>query len=118
MEKARDKALASYASIESGKAKAPALRPLAKGLASLTDTQRALVRACVAHAVDATLHGLLFGLVEQNDFGQAIRVIVDEKNAAELSDGLEGEAYGDDGWIARFSAFDEKGIAKRPRQAP
>jgi len=83
-----------------------------KGLAALTDTQRALVRACVTNAVDATLHGLLFGLVEQSDFGQVIRVTVDEKNAAELSDGLQGEPYSDDGWIARFSAFDEKGNPK------
>jgi hypothetical protein len=113
MERARDRGLASHTAVESGNAKAPALGRLVNGLAALSEEQRVLVRACVTRAVDATIHHLLFALSEENDFERRVRLLVDDENAAELSDGLQGEAYGNGGWIARFSVFDENGDRRR-----
>lgn len=109
---ARDAALESHAAIESGAAKAPALAPLVEGIARLTDDQRALVRRCVAHAVDAGIHDLLYALVQEHDFDARVRLLVDEQDATTVSDGLHGEAYGDAGWIARYSAFDMEGTRR------
>ena len=93
--------------------KAPALGRLVNGFAALSEEQRVFVRACVTRAVDATIHDLLFALSEENDFERRVRLLVDDENAAELSDGLQGEPYGGSGWIARFSVFDENGDRRR-----
>ncbi len=50
-------------------------------------------------SIDYSL-GNLLTMVEQND---EIVVLCDGENIKELSDGLSGELYTEDGWIERFS---------------
>jgi hypothetical protein len=49
------------------------------------------------------IHDFLMALGESLFRKQGIQVNVDGKDVAELSDGLEGEPHGAQGWIARFS---------------
>jgi len=72
-------------------------------MARLTPAQRALVRRVVLQAVDSGLHDFLFALGEADDFEEGIAFVVGGQNVAELSDGLQGEPYGDAGWFKRFS---------------
>jgi hypothetical protein len=107
----RDNAIKHFDLLATQHYAAPGLKPLQGDLASLTKEQRNIVRRCVISSIDNALHGFLFGLVEANDADEGITVIVDGQNIAELSDGLHGEQFTDEGWIAKFGAFDESGEA-------
>ncbi len=85
----------------------PSLKNLQAELAKLTDEQRMVTRRCVVNCLDNALHDFLFALGEANDFDKGITLVFDGKNLAEISDGLHGEAFTDEGWIARFSEFPE-----------
>ncbi|MEM7084213.1 MAG: hypothetical protein AAF465_15900 [Pseudomonadota bacterium] len=53
------------------------------------------------------MHDFLFALEEKrND----VSVFVGQCNVAEMSDGLQGEIFTEDGWYERFSQHREEGI--------
>ena len=56
-------------------------------------------------ALSVGLHDFLFALQEAHDLERGIEVLVDGKNVAELSDGLQGEPCGGEGWIAKFARY-------------
>lgn len=105
----RDNGIEHYDGLARNHWKAPDLQQLQADLATLTDEQRKIVRQCVISAVDTAMHDFLFGLVEAHDFEEGIEVIVDRQNVVELSDGLNGEQFSEDGWIAKFGAYSEAG---------
>ena len=107
--KLRDAAIADYDGLASQRWKAPALQQLQADLAALSPDQRAVVRRCVILAIDAGMHDFLFSIVEHHDFDNSILVLVDGHDVAELSDGLHGEQFTEDGWIAKFGAYSETG---------
>jgi hypothetical protein len=100
--KLRDSALDFFDGLARSQWKRPSTGKLQADLATLSPEQREIVRRCVVACVDRGLGGFLFALSEAHDFGRQIAVMVDGKNIAELSDGLQGEPYGQDGWVARF----------------
>lgn len=87
--------------------KTPALQGLQESLASLNDEQKEIVRRCVVNALGVGMHDLLFALQEAHDLEQGIDVVVDGSNIAECSDGLHGELYGDNGWLAKYGRYKE-----------
>lgn len=99
----RDAVIDRADTLLAGHWKTPGLQALQADLRRLTEEQRAVVRRCVVAAVDSGLHDFLFALGVQHDMGGGIVVIVDGQQAAEVSDGLQGEPYGERGWYARFS---------------
>ena len=107
MRNLRDRAIDNYDRLAQGQWKAPKLQALQQDLAAMTEDQRRIVRDCVVNALDVGLHDFLFALQERADFENDIQVMVDGKNLAEISDGLQGELFGEDGWLARFSAYGE-----------
>ncbi|MDJ0942604.1 MAG: hypothetical protein QNJ30_04030 [Kiloniellales bacterium] len=107
MRKFRDRAIDRYDLLARGHFKAPRDQELQNDLASLSAAQRDIVRNCVIDCVDGGLHDFLFALQETADFENEVRVMVDGKNVAEISDGLQGELFSEDGWFARFSAYGE-----------
>ena len=91
--------------------KSARLQSLQADLGCLTPEQQAVVRRCVAEAIDGGIHDFLFALGVEHDRGGSIAVIVDGQDVAAQSDGLQGEPCGKDGWYARFSkhgAFPEQ----------
>lgn len=85
--------------------KAPALQNLQSDLAALSPEQRQVVRRCVIDALDTGMHDFLFALQEMH--GHGVEILVDGENVAALSDGLHGESFSEDGWIARFGKYPE-----------
>jgi hypothetical protein len=73
-------------------------------IATLSPEQKALVDWMVVRMVDSTIHHWLW-MLEQEEDTQVVQYIAegDGANIAEISDGLCGEMYGDEGWIARYS---------------
>ena len=85
--------------------KAPELLNLQIELQSFSDNQKEIVRQVVIKSIDNAIHDFLFAISEQADFDNEIQIVVDNQNIVELSDGLHGEAYGEDGWYEKFSKY-------------
>jgi hypothetical protein len=105
MKKLRDPAINNVEGLLRSHWKAPALKKLQSSLTKLTPKEKELVRRCVVQSIDTAIHDFLFAVQERADFENDIEIRVDGKNIVPLSDGIHGEAYGDEGWQARFSDF-------------
>lgn len=108
MAEVRDDAIDKYEAIVAGQMRsAPALE-LSKELLSLNHDQLSLVRKIVLSSIDDVVHNVLW-MLEQHE-GEIELNFSDGPNKAnlsEISDGLCGEIYGEDGWIARYSKYKE-----------
>ena len=71
----------------------------------LDEQQRALLRRCLVESLDTGLHDFLFRLQEDRPGIDRIEILVDGVSIIPLSDGLQMELFGEDGWLARLSAF-------------
>lgn len=88
-----------------GKSKAPATKKLQTQVKGLSDTDKQTIRELVESVVTSGMHDFLFALQEMADFDNSIRVLVDGVEIATESDGLHGELFGKNGWIAQFSKY-------------
>lgn len=107
VENLRDKAIKYYDGLENGHWKAPSLKLLQERLQDFDNDQLHVIRKCIIEVVDSSVHNFLFALQENHEIKNDIQVIVDGINVAEISNGLHGEPYTEDGWYTRFSTFGE-----------
>ena len=101
MEKFRDPALDTFDDLFAGRLKAPDLDSLQASLSKFDLNQRGIIRDCLVEILDSSLHDLLFAMEENGQFH------FEGEELSELSDGLAGELFTDDGWIHRFSKYPE-----------
>ncbi|QDT01339.1 hypothetical protein [Adhaeretor mobilis] len=104
--KLRDNAIDFFDLASQGHWRAPSLQNLQRELADQTPEQIDLIRRCVIQAIETGMHDFLFALVEANDF-ENVHVMVDGVNVADESDGLHGEQFTEEGWIAKFAKHPE-----------
>ncbi len=108
MTEVRDDAIDKYEKMVSGRMKSTQAIEFNKKLSSLNDDQLSLVREVVVNSIDDVIHNFLW-MIEQHD--DDVELICSEgaskANMNEVSDGLSGEIYTDDGWIAQFSKYKE-----------
>jgi hypothetical protein len=100
-----DKSFEFYDLLARGHWKAPSLQELQDQLAAFSDEQRDVVRRCIAQSLSHGLHQLLLAIVDAYEMNQGISMIVDGVNIVEQSDGLHGEIFGEDGWMAKYSEY-------------
>jgi hypothetical protein len=105
VENLRDRALENFELMTRRHWKAPALQNLQNALAGLPEEHQAVCRRVVRRVIDSAIHDLLFAVQEQHETSGRLTVEVDGRSVAELSDGLQGEPYTEEGWYARFSRF-------------
>ena len=103
----RDRGIDFFDALVGGRWKAPALKQLQEELAQMTDAQRAVIRRTVVRTLDAAIHDFLFALQESHDQRTGIQLTVDGEDVAELSDGLQGEPFGSNGWQGNYSKHGE-----------
>jgi hypothetical protein len=106
----RDKAIDYFDSLALSRLKAPGLQGLQEDLASVPEEYKSIIKRVVINSIDDAIHNFLFNLQEQADFENRIALTVDGHNVVTISDGIQGEPYGKEGWYARFSAHGEKTI--------
>lgn len=107
IEKFRDDGMRYFDNLLQGRAPIDA-RQLSTRLSEMfTEEQKQLLLSAFADAIDVSMHDFLFALQVAHDFNEGIEVLVDGKNIAKESDDLQGEPWGDYGWIKKFSAFPE-----------
>ena len=103
MERIRDEAIDDWERIFQGKMRDNESKIIFETLSSFSPEQIQFIINLFPKIVDTTLHHLLWTL-EQEDINVLVK---DEENKflniKEISDGLAGELYTEDGWILRFS---------------
>lgn len=85
--------------------KTPAILEIQTILSNLDAQQKKAVQAAFIKTIDTAIHDFLFALQEEAEADNEIQIFADGNNIAELSDGLEGESYLEDGWNAKFSKY-------------
>ncbi len=105
MHNLRDAAIERHAMLQGGKWKTDAIQGLQSAVVALPKDTKDLLMRCVVDSLDVAIHDFLFALQEAYDLERGIEVRVDDANVAELSDGLQGEPYGKNGWIAKHSKY-------------
>jgi hypothetical protein len=105
MKNYRDKTLNTLDVALANKWKSVSLREFQAFLQTLNDQQRKTLSKGFQYLLDSALHDLLFSLQEENHFEGRIQILVDGYDVVELSDGIHGEQFGEDGWIEKYSDF-------------
>ncbi|MHC0440905.1 DUF6547 family protein [Flavobacterium sp. 3-210] len=101
----RDKGIANAETLLKNRSKASSNLKLLSALNQFTDPQKEIIKELVIKSIDAGIHDFLFALQELADFENNIQIIVNEQNIFEISDGIHGESYSEDGWNAKFSKY-------------
>ena len=102
----RDRAINQWIGIVEGRMKSPHSREIFERLQHLEFEDRDYIKQLFSEVVDTTLDFML-SLVEEKS---SVDITFHTKsgntvNIMNISDGLAGELYADDGWISRFSKF-------------
>ena len=111
MTRLRDRGIDFAERLIAGAWKAPALADIQASVGRLSLEDQQLVREVVVESIDNAIHDFLFALDENSGADAAVALRCDGVNAAEVSDGLHGELYREDGWVARFSKYPRAGSA-------
>lgn len=101
----RDKAIETAEMLLENGSKSPQTKILQDELSTFNAAQKAIVANVVKTSIDAAIHDFLFAIEEQADFENDIQIIVNEDNIVEMSDGLQGELFTQDGWLEKYSKF-------------
>ncbi|KAF2330383.1 hypothetical protein [Flavobacterium ginsenosidimutans] len=101
----RDKGIGNIETLLKNKSKAPSNLKLQTEINKFDESQKELIKEIVIRSIDVAIHDFLFSLQELADFENNIQILVNGKNIVELSDGIHGESYSEDGWNAKFSQY-------------
>ncbi|MDO9415822.1 hypothetical protein [Pararhizobium sp.] len=112
MSAVRDRAIRKYDSSADGKMKSKKALLVADVIQALNEEAQHGVRNVVISTIDNVIFNLLFMIESGED---SINVIISDGydwsgSLADLSDGLAGEMFGDEGWIEQYSEFRNDGF--------
>ncbi len=99
MKLVRDRSIDKFDGIRSGSLRSQRAIELHKLLSSFDEQQKEIIKTLVIECVDNTIFNFLFMFEEDQDK----ELFVSGINANDISDGLSGELFTEDGWIAKFS---------------
>ena len=106
-EKLRDNSIQFAEDVLEGKYKSHRLIALQQRLSTLDENQKRIALDFAKTIIRTGIHDFLFALVERSDIQGDINILVDGKDIIQASDGIHGEAYGEDGWYAKYSKYGE-----------
>lgn len=101
VENLRDRGINFAERILKNESKAPVYSELQSKLSQLTSDQKESVKIAVLASFDSAIHDFLFAIQDVNH----IQILVEGKNIVDLSDGIHGESFSDEGWNAKFSKY-------------
>ena len=104
----RDKGIGNTETLLSNKSKSPSNLKIQTEIGQFNEPQKDLIKEIVIKSIDVAIHDFLFSLQELADFENNIQISVNGKNIVELSDGIHGESYSENGWNAKFSKYGAK----------
>jgi len=84
------------------------LKDLQSSFAQFSEDQKKIILTCVIQSIDNGIHDLLFAFQENyTTHTSDIKIFVDDTNLESISDGLNGEIFGEEGWRAKYSKYGE-----------
>lgn len=95
----RDRSIREYDMIISGKMKDEDSQKIHEEIKAMGEKEYQLIDKIIPRIVDLTMHNML-RMIEENE---SLEMMVEKESIDEISDGLAGELYTEDGWIQRFS---------------
>lgn len=95
----RDRTIEQYDMTTDGRMKDEQSQRLSKEIAKMDDKDKKIIQKIIPEIVDLALHNMLCMLEDNPE----IEVNINDENINEVSDGLAGELYTEDGWIQRFT---------------
>ena len=107
MRNLRDRAIDQHLKLQAGEWRGPKIQELQAAVAALPEDTKRLLLRCVVDTIDTATHDFLFALQDSHDRQLGVEMLVDGANVADVSDGLQGEPYGNKGWIERYSEYSE-----------
>lgn len=107
IENFRDRAISSINTLLNGENKAPSLSSLQTNLSLFSNEEKEILKTTFIKSIDSGLHDYLLALQEATDNNKGIEQLVNGKNIAKLSDGLQGELFTEDGWLYKYSSYGE-----------
>lgn len=106
MKNVRDQVIFEFESTLSGKMKSANAISLHRSLSDFEEKQIDTLKEFVLTSIDDAIYQFL-NLLEQDE--NSLKLLISdgnmEKNVVTISDGLSGELFSDDGWIAKFSKY-------------
>lgn len=94
-----DKTIKLFEMIVAGKMKGMTAQMAYAKLNSFDEEQKKIVMWFILQSVEKSVHNMLYMFEEHRN----VKLFYEEQEILELSDGLAGELYSEDGWISRFS---------------
>lgn len=95
----RDNTIETYEKIFDGSMKGVTAQNVRDKISVFDEQQKNIALWLLSKVVDQCIHNMLFMLEEYKE----IEVLYDAENIVEISDGLSGELYTEDGWIKKYS---------------
>lgn len=95
----RDKTICEFNMIIDGKMKDKESVMLYRNFKCMDKETKQIIKSIIPRIVDLGLHNFLWMFEEDEN----IQILVQGKNINDISDGLAGELYAEDGWICKFS---------------
>jgi hypothetical protein len=106
MRRVRDEAVTDWKMMIDGRMKGASAEKVRQLLGSLSEADKRLISHLIPGVVDTVLHHLLWTVEQETDLYVGVETDDGIENLRDISDGLPGELYSDEGWIARFSKED------------
>lgn len=106
---ARDQAIFIFESTLSGEMKSERSITLSNELKCFDENQIDILRKAIFMSIDEAIYNTL-DMLEQNEESMKLFISKEgngERNVVKISDGLSGELFSEDGWIAKFSKHRE-----------
>ncbi|EMO4163627.1 hypothetical protein [Morganella morganii] len=103
----RDQAVFEFEATLSGKIKSERAIRLYSEISGFDKHQIDILRKFVFTSIDNVIYNTL-NMLEQNEDNMRLLISQDgdnEKNVVEISDGLSGELFTENGWIEKFSKY-------------
>ncbi|MHA6636881.1 hypothetical protein ACX3OY_24220 [Citrobacter farmeri] len=107
MSSVRDQAIFEFEAILTGKMKSASAMKLHNELKVFDKQQVDVLRKTIFTSIDNVIYNAL-NMLEQNEDSMKLLISEDgnnERNVVEISDGLSGELFTENGWIEKFSKY-------------
>jgi hypothetical protein len=106
MRKVRDEAITDWKMMLDGRMKGESAERVRELLRNLSEADKNLLLQLIPGVVDTVLHHLLWTTEQESDLQVGIKIDDGIEDLRNISDGLPGELYTDEGWIAQYSKED------------
>lgn len=94
----RNSTINTFYKMIDGKSKSTTGKKVYEKIANFDNENIDILKELILEVVDIELHNMLF-IIEGND---DIKLFFEDEDLKEISDGLSGELYTEDGWIEKF----------------